>query len=265
MHYELSKLIGGLCARPTREASVITWACPVPVFGNPAVARVATLGLNPSNLEFLDRSGAELDGVARRLHTLRSLGLESWDDADARHLMDIAESCCEYFVRRPYSRWFNVLDRVLAHAGVSYYGESARACHLDLVPYATATKWMQIRPSIRADMLEEAAGGLGRLVRDSTIEAIILNGQSVVSEFSKLIDEELASRKFKSWTLCAPTAPVAGVAYVGVIDTIADVDLGRCVTILGFNHNLQSSFGVTQVVLNRIGRWIADTLRKHLQ
>lgn len=262
MQVELSNLIGDLGATPTRRANVLRWASPVPAFGDPAVSRVATLGLNPSNLEFLDQEGAELDGVTRRLHTLRSLGLKTWDDADARHVAEIAESCREYFVRRPYNRWFGVLDRVLAHAGVSYYGSAAQACHLDLVPYATACKWMDIPSSVRARILVQTASGLGRLVRDSSIEAILLNGRSVVSEFSKLIVEPLASRKVASWTLCASTAPVAGVAYRGTVDVIAGVELGRSVAVLGFNHNLQSSFGVTQVVLNRVGRWVADALKE---
>ena len=54
---------------------MIPWSCPVPAFGDLLNSFVATLGLNPSNREFVDEEGNELEGAARRLHTLRSLSL----------------------------------------------------------------------------------------------------------------------------------------------------------------------------------------------
>src|ERR1700738_3082657 len=45
---------------------IIPWSCPVLSFGNPLTASVATLGLNPSNREFVDEAGNELDGPFRR-------------------------------------------------------------------------------------------------------------------------------------------------------------------------------------------------------
>ena len=75
----------------------------------PSVAQVATVGINPSNLEFMDEAGNELQGAARRFHTLTSLGLQSWGEADSRHLETIAHSCSAYFDRNPYDRWFKRL------------------------------------------------------------------------------------------------------------------------------------------------------------
>ena len=54
---------------------VIQWAAPVISFGNMSQSKIATLGLNPSNREFVDLAGNELCGHERRFHTLKSLNL----------------------------------------------------------------------------------------------------------------------------------------------------------------------------------------------
>lgn len=54
---------------------VLGWACPVPFFGHLESARLATVGINPSNLEFTTADRTELTGPPRRLPTLSSLGL----------------------------------------------------------------------------------------------------------------------------------------------------------------------------------------------
>src|SRR5690606_8657466 len=136
----LVTLLDRLTDETAREAQVIPWGCPVPAFGDPAAARVATLGLNPSNREFVDDEGVELVGAARRFHTLTSLGLSSWDDADADHLDRILVSCRDYFTGNPYDRWFRRLDTVVSATGASFYDPASPACHLDLVPYATVRK-----------------------------------------------------------------------------------------------------------------------------
>jgi hypothetical protein len=68
------------------DTNVIKWGAPVPSFGDLSSSFVATVGLNPSNREFVDDSGQELCDSERRFHTLHSLGLSSWSDVDARHL-----------------------------------------------------------------------------------------------------------------------------------------------------------------------------------
>jgi hypothetical protein len=46
------------------------------------------------------------------------------------------------------------------------------------------------------------------------------------------------------------------VAYRGVVEVLSGLPLGNRVMVLGYNHNLQSSFGVTNEVLGAIRRWI---------
>ena len=58
----LSILIEQLENKSIKATKVIPWSCPVPSFGDFSQATVATLGLNPSNREFVDESGKELEG-----------------------------------------------------------------------------------------------------------------------------------------------------------------------------------------------------------
>ena len=260
MHDALATLIDLLDTRRLGDAGVIPWGSPVPAFGNPRRSRVATLGLNPSNREFMDSLGNELAGHARRFHTLSSLGLHSWGEADARHIREIILYCQEYFERNPYDRWFRVLDRILVGAGVSYYG-GRDACHLDLIPYATSLKWMGLSGTQRSTLLHVGVKALSGLIATSTIRALILNGRSVVSHFESLVGVPLHSRRMPEWSLPRQSgSPVQGFAYHGSLDRLCGRCLDREVTILGFNHNLQSSFGVTNGVRSAIGRWVADSL-----
>src|SRR5205809_4127565 len=128
----LTTLLDRLDSPAVSGTDVITWGCPVPSFGDLSNSEVATVGLNPSNREFVDESGGELEGSLRRFHTLNSLGISSWSHADARHLRLILESCRMYFFDNPYDRWFKRLDHVVSGTKASFYSPSCGACHLDL-------------------------------------------------------------------------------------------------------------------------------------
>lgn len=252
-------LLERLEAAAARDADVIKWGCPVPAFGDPARSRVATLGLNPSNREFVDADGVELAGDARRFHTLASLGLTAWEDAGAEHVDRILASCRNYFAGNPYDRWFRRLDTVVAGTGASFYDPASPACHLDLIPYATAGKWAALSVQQRDGLMNLAGDTLGRLLRRSAIRVLILNGQSVVSLFQAATDIRLARSAMPSWALPRQSgAGVSGFAYQGRVDTVLGYSLPHELLVLGFNHNLQSSFGVTSQVIAGIRHWIGQ-------
>ena len=234
------------------------------MFGRPVSSRVATLGLNPSNREFVDALGNELAGRCRRFHTLASLGLRSWGEADARHIQEIISYCEEYFHRNPYDRWFRVLDGILTGSGVSYYGHGD-ACHLDLIPYATSVKWMNLTQSQRSLLLRVGVATLSGLLASSQICALILNGRSVVSHFERSFGVSLCSTEMPEWGLPRQSGSfVSGFAYRGSLDELRGRQLDRNITVLGYNHNLQSSFGVTNGVRAAIGEWVSDSLAEVL-
>jgi hypothetical protein len=244
------------------RTNAIPWSCPVPSFGNLSNSVVATLGLNPSNREFVDDDGDELNGEARRLHTLNSLGLSKWSQIKTKHLELIEKSCRDYFHKNPYDGWFKALENIIAGANFSYYGEGANACHLDLIPYATASKWTDLSQKQRTALLEFAGDTLGLLLRNSPIRMLILNGRSVATNLERIAGVTFERTEMKGWTLPRRSdAGVAGFAYSGAITQILGVELTGPVVVLGFNHNIQSSFGVTTKVKLAIKQWITQAAK----
>lgn len=257
MYSTLTTLIDRLDSSAVSNTNVIPWGCPVPSFGDLSSSQVATLGLNPSNREFVDDSGNELEGASRRFHTLSSLGLKSWSDVDARHLKMILKSCTDYFLGNPYDTWFRRLDRVVAGTGASYYDASCMACHLDLIPYATSRKWTELTGQQRSSLLAVAGDTLALLLRDSPVRTLILNGSSVVQLFQDIARTRLENQEMPTWSLPRESKPdVMGVAFIGTVDTLSGIALGHRMLVLGFNHNLQSSFGVTKQAIEAIRFWI---------
>ncbi|ACC38497.1 conserved hypothetical protein [Mycobacterium marinum M] len=236
---------------------ILDWASPVPFFGDVDQAQVATVGINPSNREFVDVAGQELRGSERRLSTLASLGLPRWSQVTGRHLSEIRRSCARYFKINPYRRWFDVLDRTLRAGQFSYYDGSA--CHLDLVALATRDKWGTIDMRTRQNLINDGKSVLAQIIRDSSVTTLILNGRSVVTEFAALASVQLAAQPIDSWALPRKNGgDVNGYLFTGTICALGDVDLGRQVSVYGYNHNLQSSFGVTSTVIDRIGLRLGD-------
>lgn len=238
---------------------VLSWAAPVPCFGNLGAASVATLGINPSNREFVDENGDELTDSARRFHTLNSLKIERWMDAGDAEIEQIIESCSEYFFRNPYGNWFNRLNPIVAATGSSYYDRMFPACHIDLLPFATGAKWGSLAATRRKSILNGNSDLLRELIQASNLDLIILNGQSVVAEFVTATGIELEANEMPTWSLPRASGDhVMGTAYHGMCDELHGESLSRPLKVLGFNHNIQSSFGVTGAVVRNIARWVQE-------
>ncbi|RDS82347.1 hypothetical protein DWU98_09480 [Dyella monticola] len=258
-------LIRALRTDGAKSAGIIPWSSPVPSFGDIQRSALATLGLNPSNREFVDAHGNELTGKHRRFHTLDSLGLRCWSKVRDNHIDMIAESCRNYFENNPYDTWFKRLDEIVAKSGPSYYSKSrTRACHLDLIPFATGEKWMALSLAQRSILLELAGNSLGNLLRGSKVRVLVLNGTSVVRGFEQLSGVKLKEIYQPSWDLRRIASQnVRGFSYEGRVKTIGNTKLPIELLILGFNHNIQSSFGVTRMVRAEISSWIAKKSGVH--
>ena len=256
----LTTLIDRMDSDAVEGTDIIPWSCPVPTFGDLSNPQLATLGINPSFREFVDGSGKQLRGELRRFHTLDSLGLEAWAEADARHLELILDSYRSYFFSNPYDVWFKKLDFAIAGANASYYDSPSTACHLDLIPFATIRRWAELSAQQRSSLLALSGDTLGMILRDSQVRILILNGSSVVKGFQSVAGVSLRAQEIPAWSLRRGSrAEVKGVAYTGVAETVSGVNLDRELMVLGFNHNLQSSFGVTMEVITSIKQWITRT------
>lgn len=83
------------------SAPVVPSSTPVVSFGDPRVAKVATLGINPSVNEFFE-DGILLRGPARRLATVESLGATSCDLLTDEQVETVVAECWSYFRRQPF-------------------------------------------------------------------------------------------------------------------------------------------------------------------
>jgi len=245
---------------PSCRPEVLSWAAPVPFFGAIRESTVATVGINPSNREFVDAKGNALGPDDRRLPTLESLAISYWSDATGSHIREVVMSCERYFEGNPYRQWFDVLERMLKVAGYSYYS-GARACHLDLVAFATRSKWGTLERDAQRAFVSQGRRALAEMIRDSPIQVLVLNGRSVLRVFEEFANAELVASEVPEWTLPRSNGKgVVGLAYSGVITSIAEIELDREVKIFGYNHNLQSSFGVTTEVMRSIGQQVGGAV-----
>jgi hypothetical protein len=264
----IAELISWHESNSEQDRQLLSGCPPVPFFGKLDVAEVATVAINPSALEFFDDNGDELSGDYRRLPTQASLGLASWGDANYYDLKSIEYHCLHYFEKRPYERWFNRLEILNEWLGVTYYStllastESSRmACHLDLVPFATAQKWAEIPQRVRKLLLEEHSKWLSRVIPESNIKVLVLNGRTVVEAFCSASNTELTEHHIPGADLKRTNgASVKGIGYAGVISECFGVRLNHPIHIIGYNHNLQSSYGISRETILALAKWMSQIL-----
>lgn len=265
MKTELLALIDKLSDIKLKEANVIDWACPILSFGDLLTSKVATLGLNPSNREFIDSYGNELNNNFRRFHTLKSLGISNWSEIKKDQLDLILDLCKNYFFKNPYDSWFKRLDNIISGTTNSYYSTSNRACHLDLIPFATFSKWTDLTSNQKTYLFDVTGETLGQLLKKSPVELLILNGQTVVDNLERITNVELYKKQMPQWTLPRKSGDgVIGYSYVGIVEFFGNVKLNNPISILGYNHNIQSSFGVTKEVQSSIRNWITKFSKRNI-
>jgi len=215
--------------RPPPDEHVVPGFTPVLSFGNASDAVVATLGLNPSRQEFLDRNGRELSGTSRRFETLTSLGVADLATASDEVLHRVASACNVYFAVNPYTRWFDQLEPVLQSVGASYYDGSA--CHLDLVQWATDPVWSKIpNRDVRDRLLAEDAAFLRQQLTTGSFKLLFINGSGVVRQFESVMGISLR-----------PVASVSGSSVKSLL-SVGRLPLGT--RVIAWSVNVQSSFGV---------------------
>jgi hypothetical protein len=195
---------------------------------------VATLGWNPSKLEFLDRDGNGLVGDKRRLETLESLGKNDLESASADTVCRVFYACNNYFHRCPY-RWFNPLEKILKHIGASYYDGSA--CHLDLVQWATNPVWRRLSRSDQTKLIDADLPFLNAQFSKEEFRLLLLNGTGIKEEY----EERLGGRLTESPLLRGGRLRL----FVGHDP--------RGLKVVGWNINLQSTHGVTKEEIEAIG------------
>ena len=218
---------------PPVGARIVPGSIPVVAFGDMRKARVATLAINPSYGEFLKKD-CERDGAERRLETLRSLSCKDLTKAPHETIRRAFDSCSSYFGRKPYT-YFAKLETVLKRLKASFYDGSA--CHLDLVQWATKPRWIKLEPQERENLLQSDVPFLKAQLAHEHLRLIVINGSGVREQFERFFGVRLRDVQFPPH----PSLDVSGGASIKFFQGRTTCDQH----VVGWNINLQSSFGVS--------------------
>lgn len=164
--------------RPSPGGHVIEGSLPVISFGDPDVARVATISLNPSNIEFKDDRGWLLD-ERRRLHSLVSLERHNPQDLTDDEVRAVIQACRDYFEGNWHRRWFGSLERLLVASQAGSYLDGS-ACHLDLVQWATDPVQAELPADEWAALVQADLPFLRWQLDNSEVDIVLVNGGGVV-------------------------------------------------------------------------------------
>ena len=222
--------------RPRDFPAIIEWASPVPYFGRAERARIASVGLNPSDREFCDSNDHALRGPDRRLTTLQSLGLRDWNNAGPADCSAVAETCSRYFDTNPYWRWFSPLDAIFKRARRGTLRDGG-ACHIDLAPWATQRKWSKLERVEKDALVQCGRQTLASLVSSTRFEVLLLNGVGVVKGFEDAAGVKLPCENVPEWD----NSNRRSQRWSAVLDSPGSIELDRRVTILGWNWNFQQA------------------------
>jgi hypothetical protein len=182
--------------------SSVSASLPVLFFGDAFSARVATIGLNPSKFEYLDRNGKMLSGREQRFASTVSLGASSraeLSDSQADQAIEVMRSYYDYGMP-VYGSYFRHLTNFLTGMGASYAGRSAT--HLDLVQEPTDPVWNSLSSSERSTLLGRDLPFLvWQLENLPRLEAVICAGKTVSEELRAhvLVKETGAIKRIRWW------------------------------------------------------------------
>ena len=176
-------------------------------FGDPSISRIATIGINPTTTEFLDRKSRSSDLAGspiplpqnrKRFVDYEILNKSEGAPLDVEEAMAVVRKCQDYFkgLRTPF--FTSLEENVLKNISKTFvYGENA--VHLDIVQWSTQIAWNEFRsanPEVATKLLEEDLLFLERQVKENNFDIVYLNGQTVMSELKKIMGEELDLRQF---------------------------------------------------------------------
>jgi len=200
-----------------RDAHVVPVSFPITSFGDPRSARVATLSINPSVIEFTksDKSHSVLPEGEKRFVDRETLGLSQFDVPARAQAEQILAGNHNYFHAHPYKTWFDWLENhVLSPIGASFHDGSA--VHLDLVQWATDPVWSKIPDkNVRAKLIADDLPFLKQLLELTNFDALYLNGRTVYETIKKtsLFDVQteekvlIGGRPVTFWTGYAANTP----------------------------------------------------------
>ena len=229
------------------NSDILQNTTPIICFGNLFNSTFATLGLNPSNKEFVDNNNNFLSDNNLRFQNCFSLSEHDLTKLTNDKTNLVLDSCISYFKFNPYKRWFNVLEKyVLSKLNVSYYNDTC--CHLDIVQWATAEKWGSISKISQTQLIDKDYPFLLRQLENQNINLLLINGKGVFDILSKI--EKTYIQKEEEIQINAETCQMTKFYF----------KIGKKrINCIAWSKNMQSSYGLTNNMKEKIGNRIKNS------
>lgn len=211
---------------------IVGQSIPIPFFGNIETARVATISLNPSNLEFVTRNHGPLLSVGdKRFADRRVLGAADGDTLVDTQVAAAYDSLINYFSNRPYTRWFDMLDKYAGRLfGASYY--DGTMVNLDIYPWATQDKWSELRATDKRAAMREY-GLLKEILSAGIFDYIYINGKGVKEQLEEYFGRGLTINE----------VPVVGTKYPSTYERVLYIGtLPGGTKLIGASCYIQNSY-----------------------
>ena len=204
------------------DCSVVPGSLPVVAQGDPNTARVATLTVNPSKLEFTTPKGIWLPPQYRRVESLRSLDVEDAGALTDEQVDAVVGRCYGYFKANPNRPAFAALNDLLTAVGAGSYYDGT-ACHLHLAQWATNPVWSGLASAVREQLVAADVEFLRWQLRAAAVQRVLVNGANawdwlvragVIGEYD--VDQlEYHNSKGRVKTMAVSHAESGGVQWQG--------------------------------------------------
>lgn len=182
------------------DSHVVPVSLPVTSFGDPNTARVATISINPSVVEFCANTPESpvLPAHKKRFVDRETLGIGMHDIPTIVQARRVLQSNHDYFKTNPY-HWFNVLEQwILKPLNASYFDGSAT--HLDLVQWATKPVWSGISSTAtQEELIGQDLPFLTQLITVGNFELLLINGVTAHKALSSHADVHI--HQTETWKL----------------------------------------------------------------
>jgi hypothetical protein len=154
------------------SVKIVEGSIPIVFFGNVEKAEIATLSLNPSNIEF------EHNGI-RRCVDRRQLGVSDNQTLTSEQSESVYQSLLMFFKVNPYKMWFNPMNKLFQSKGYEYYND--KIVHLDISPWATSNKWDSLTNLERESIIDISI--IKNVLEMRGIKKLFINGKTAFKVF----------------------------------------------------------------------------------
>lgn len=155
-------------------------------FGNPETSKVATVGINPSSLEFQTRGATPLIAGNKKLCDYEVLGVTPGSALNEEHGLQVVDACHSYFNgETPATDYFRQNQEVVLSALGKDVVYGVNASHLDLVQWSTKFRWgdRRLPEEVKAELMVRDRAFLVKQLLEYEFKVLYLNGSTVISEF----------------------------------------------------------------------------------